>query len=381
MTLVAVLCALSVYLMVLGLALDASSQVLFGSAAWIAGSLALLTRRRRPVLVAALTAAADVFTAFFVPLNAAGVPTVIAFYSLGRYGTARSAWSVGVAAMCAEGFAIWYSRPGNQLGNAIQLLFAVGTGLFFRQRSELRARREQHAAESAVRAERRRIARELHDVVAHHISVINVLVGAGRTTMRADPERAEETLVTAERTARQAMAEMRDLLHVLRADDERDPEDHSGVGAAEVPTLIGQARQAGLPAGLVVDGEPAPLPAAVDHAVYRIVQESLTNTRKHAPGARASVRLTYEERAVVIEVLDDGTPWNDGSRDARDTSGAGYGLNGMAERVALCGGQLQTGPRPRGGFRVHARIPLPHAPKSPRTPEPPLPVSRTEADS
>ncbi|GAA3608715.1 hypothetical protein GCM10022419_112080 [Nonomuraea rosea] len=158
-----------------------------------------------------------------------------------------------------------------------------------RLRHRLVERRKRRAAESAVAAERRRIARELHDMVAHHITVINVLVGAGRATMATDRAAAEEAFVTAEHTARQAMAEMRRLLHVLRADGAAEPVDHTGIGAGGVPALVEQAR---LPARLEVVGEAVPLPAAVDHAVYRIVQEALTNTRKHAPAARASVRLS-----------------------------------------------------------------------------------------
>ncbi|RBQ21700.1 histidine kinase [Spongiactinospora rosea] len=325
--------------------------------AMILGALALLARRTRPLLVALVTVVLDIASALFTPFSVAEPASLVAFYTLGRYTSARLAWLTALATAVAEGVAMWATRgSANQVGNGIMLLLAVGVGHFFRLRYELRERRESHAAENAVRAERRRIARELHDVVAHHISVINVLVGAGRTTMATDPARAQEVLVTAERTAREAMSEMRELLHVLRAEDDKEPEDHSGVGAAEVATLVEQARTAGLPAALMIEGEPAPLPAAVDHAVYRIVQESLTNTRKHAPGARASVRLAYEEEAVVVEILDDGTNWTPGGRDA---TGAGYGLSGMAERVALCGGQLQTGRRTHGGFRVHARMPVP----------------------
>ncbi|PZG37398.1 histidine kinase [Spongiactinospora gelatinilytica] len=346
----------------------ASPAVRADAAAVVLGALALLARRSRPLLVALTTVALDITTALFTPFSVAEPASLVAFYTLGRYTPARLAWLTALATAIAEGFAMWATKgSANQVGNGLMLLLAVGVGHFFRLRYELRERRELHAAENAVRAERRRIARELHDVVAHHISVINVLVGAGRTTMATDPARAQEVLVTAERTAREAMSEMRELLHVLRAEDDKEPEDHSGVGAAEVATLVEQARAAGLPAALTIEGEPAPLPAAVDHAVYRIVQESLTNTRKHAPGARASVHLIYEEEAVAVEVLDDGTSWTPGGRDA---TGAGYGLSGMAERVALCGGQLQTGPRPRGGFRVHARMPVPgHAAQPPPNPE------------
>ncbi|MFC7645866.1 sensor histidine kinase [Streptosporangium lutulentum] len=205
-----------------------------------------------------------------------------------------------------------------------------------------------------MRAERHRIARELHDVVAHHISVITVLMGAARTTVLADPGKAQETLLTAERTARAAMAEMRQLLHVLRAEDGAEPENQAGIGTSALPELVEQAARAGLPARLEVTGDAVALPSAVDHAIYRIVQESLTNTRKHARGARSSVRLAYLPDAVEVEVLDDGP-----GAEAPPTGG--FGLGGMAERVALSGGELRTGPRQEGGFGVHARFPLPGA--------------------
>jgi signal transduction histidine kinase len=211
-----------------------------------------------------------------------------------------------------------------------------------------------------VHAERRRIARELHDVVAHHISVMNVLVGAARTTMSLDPARAEEVLATTEQTAREAMAEMRQLLAVLRADDEDEPTPQART--AQLPTLVARTCEAGLPTQLRVTGDSRPLPAAADLAVYRIVQEALTNTRKHTQGASAQVRLSYQDGAVEVEVLDDGGTAGHGTALS---PGGGYGLSGMAERVALCGGALQAGPRERGGFRVHARLPLPAATPAP----------------
>jgi len=270
--------------------------------------------------------------------------------------------TAGAAAVGYGALAAFAAGPGPSIGPAVALpLIPVVVGELFRQRYELRERRMAERAERAVRAERQRIARELHDVVAHHITVINVLVGAARTTMTDDPGRAQEVLVTAERTAREAMTEMRQLLHVLRAEEAEASENHAEVGTANLPGLVEQASRSGVPARLEVTGTAVPLPTAVDHAIYRIVQEALTNTRKHAPGARASIRLSYLGDAVEVEVLDDG------SANPVDDGVPGYGLGGMAERVALCGGELQTGRRPEGGFRVYARIPVePVAPERPR---------------
>ncbi|MEV5412276.1 sensor histidine kinase [Thermopolyspora sp. NPDC052614] len=317
-------------------------------------SVFLLARRKHPFIVTAIVMGADlVSTAISITLS--GFGHVFALYSVGRYASGVRVWVTTAVAAIAYGGTVAFVTGdivGEGIAGALGPPIYVGLGQLFRLRHELRERRIRERAERAVQAERRRIARELHDVVAHHISVINVLVGAGRTTMTTDPERAQEVLVTAERTAREAMTEMRQLLHVLRAEDADEPDNHAGVGTAALPALVEQSTRSGIPARLEVTGEAAPLPATIDHAVYRIVQEALTNTRKHAPGARASVRLAYLDEAVEVEVLDDGSA-APGGHDP------GYGLGGMAERVALCGGQLQTGRRPEGGFRVHARIPVP----------------------
>ncbi|GIH76326.1 sensor histidine kinase [Planobispora longispora] len=323
-----------------------------------AGAVPLIVRRNHPVAVALATLALDLLHTLLGLGDPATLPSVIGLYSLGRHAAGRTVWIIAAAASLSY-LAVYQLQSGEIPGNVsvpvLSPFLVVGLGQFLRLRGELRKRGQEQAAEAAVRAERRRIARELHDVVAHHISVINVMVGAGRTTMTTDPRRAQEALVTAERTAREAMAEMRQLLHVLRAEDGDEPDNHAGVGAEALPDLVARVDGAGPPVGLEVTGEAVPLPAAVDHAVYRIVQEALTNTRKHADGARVSVRLAYLSGAVEVEVLDDGL----GRRGGTAQTGSGFGLGGMAERVALCGGRLQTGPRPEGGFRVHAWIPVP----------------------
>ncbi|NUP03265.1 MAG: sensor histidine kinase [Nonomuraea sp.] len=315
-------------------------------------SLTLLVRRSRPLVVAGAVTALDVAGIAAGLVTSATLPEGIAFYSLARYASGRPALVVAGAGMAAYATVMEVTGPGigQFLAGAFVVAVPAGVGALVKARSELNERGRREAADAAVQAERRRIARELHDVVAHHITVINALVGGARATLAPEQEVTRETLESAQQTARQAMSEMRRLLDVLRADGNDGPDAATGVGADRLPALIGEARSAGLPASLTVTGDPVTLPAAVDHAVYRIVQEALTNTRKHATGARASVRLVYEIEAIEVEVLDDGLPQQGGT--------PGFGLGGMAERVALCGGQLSTGPRPGGGFRVHARIPL-----------------------
>jgi signal transduction histidine kinase len=204
----------------------------------------------------------------------------------------------------------------------------------------------------AVADERRRIARELHDVVAHHISVIGVLSTGARRVLRRDPDAADQALGTIADTSRTTLREMRRLLDVLRTDEEPDAELAPQPGLTGIEALVEQVREAGLPVHWEVIGEPVALEAGVALAVYRIVQEALTNTLKHAGIATASVRLRFDPCGLEVEVCDDG-------RGPLPHSGAGvgHGLVGMRERVALYGGTLHTGHRPGGGFAVRARIP------------------------
>jgi len=219
-----------------------------------------------------------------------------------------------------------------------------------RQSASLAARSAelQRQAEEAAAAERTRIARELHDIVAHHLSVI-VLQAAGT---RASGKPAGPSLEKIENSARQALAETRRLLGVLR-----DPDDEAGLdpqpGIGDLDELAASVRAAGLPVHLVIDGDPAALPAAVDVSVYRIVQEALTNVLKHAGPARAEVMIGCAADTVTVEVTDNGM-----AEPGRKAPGGGHGLAGMRERAAVFGGELAAGPRPGGGFAVRARLPL-----------------------
>jgi signal transduction histidine kinase len=206
----------------------------------------------------------------------------------------------------------------------------------------------QRQAEQAAAAERARIARELHDIVAHHLSVV-VLLAAGA---RASGKPAGATLEKIENSARQALDETSSLLNVLRDPDE-EAELAPPPAIGELDALAASVRAAGLPVNLTIDGNLAALPAVVDVSVYRIVQEALTNVLKHAGPARAEVTIGYEQDTVTIEVTDDGTGHpGDGSPRG------GHGLAGMRERAAAFGGELTAGPRPGGGFAVRGRLPL-----------------------
>jgi signal transduction histidine kinase len=215
----------------------------------------------------------------------------------------------------------------------------------------LESEREQREA-AVVEAERARIARELHDVVSHSISVIAVQSQAIRRRLGPEYEREAADLAGVETTARQAMAEMRRLLGVLRSDGERLPlAPNPGLG--QLPRLVEKVRGSGLEVDVAVVGEPLPLPPGVDLAAYRIVQEALTNAIKHARTRRATVEVRYEGGAIALLVTDDG------AGPAANGNGAGHGLLGMRERVTLYGGTLETGPGAEGrGFRVRAVLPV-----------------------
>jgi signal transduction histidine kinase len=239
------------------------------------------------------------------------------------------------------------------------VVFFIGRTVYTRRRYVTALEGRAEAAEANQRAlaaqavgdERRRIARELHDVVAHHVSVMGVLATGARRTGRRDPAAADAALAAIEETGRSAMRELRRLLDVLRTEEE-PPELTPQPGLAGVHALVEQIRDTGLPVSLEIDGEPPDLDPGVALAVYRIVQEALTNTIKHAGPARAAVRLTCDPDALAVDVTDDGR----GPVSA--PSGVGHGLVGIRERVALYGGELRTGPRLGGGYRVYAKIPV-----------------------
>ncbi|MCD0482481.1 sensor histidine kinase [Streptacidiphilus sp. ASG 303] len=223
-----------------------------------------------------------------------------------------------------------------------------------------RLERERDArAKVAVAAERARIARELHDVVAHNVSVMVVQADGAAYVMDASPGQAREALATIASTGRQALDEMRRLLGVLRSADPGEGEYVPQPGVEQLPDLLEQVRGAGLPVDFALEGSPCPLPRGVELTAYRIVQEALTNVRKHGgPDARAEVRIRFADGTVDVRVEDDGRGAVAELYEQGGADGQGHGLIGMRERVGMVGGSLDAGPRPGGGFRIRAVLPL-----------------------
>ena len=329
---------------------------------------ALTVRRRAPLLMWLAIWAALGLLCLLGPNSVRGLAfTFVVFtaaYSLGAYADSRLA-AAGLAltapvvvVLADKGeLALTFSQgQGSQkavLLAVLQLLACWLAGAFVqaRRRAEAQAARSaalRRQAQEAVAAERARIARELHDSVAHHLSVI-VLQAAGTRASGKAPETALEKI---ELSARQALTETRRLLGVLR-----DPDEETLLGPrpgiAELDELVASVRAAGLTVNLVVRGDYASLPAAVDVSVYRIVQESLTNVLKHAGPACADVTVGCATDGVLIEVADNGT-----GEPADEVLVGGHGLAGMRERAAVFGGELAAGPRPGGGFAVRAQLPL-----------------------
>jgi len=219
-----------------------------------------------------------------------------------------------------------------------------------KKRAAQAEREREERARAAVTEERARIARELHDVVGHSVSVMTVQASAVRRLLRPEQEREREALLIVERTGREALAEMRRMVGVLRRPEE-GPALAPQPSLEHVGRLVEQAREAGLSVELRVEGDPQPLPAGVDLTAYRLVQEGLTNAIKHARAERAQVVVCYGNGDLEVTVSDDG-------RGAGSGDGGGHGLVGMRERVAVFGGELEAGPRVEGGYRLRAKLPV-----------------------
>jgi signal transduction histidine kinase len=242
-------------------------------------------------------------------------------------------------------------------GGATGVLFAVGGAAFAWTWGELWRTRRARRADAARRTradERARIARELHDVVAHHVSLIVVQAVAADDAFDERPEVARKALRTIESSGRDALAELRRLLQTMRPDQADDDAHAPQPGLGQLDTLAATVEAAGLAVVVRREGAAVALPAGIDLSAYRIVQEALTNTLRHAHATRAEVTVRYAEDALAIEVRDDG---GGGSASAADLGG-GHGIVGMRERAALVGGTLEIGAAPRGGFRVRAELPL-----------------------
>jgi signal transduction histidine kinase len=210
-------------------------------------------------------------------------------------------------------------------------------------------------AERAVARERARIAREMHDVVAHGMSAIAVQAAGGRQIVRTDPDKAADVFANIEQIGRESLTELRRMLGVLRGGGDEVASLAPQPGIADVAVAVEQSSAAGVPTTLVVDGPRRPLAPGIELAAFRIVQESLTNVRKHAgPSASATVRVGYEPRRLLLEISDDGR----GVVSSLSATGGGHGVIGMRERVDIYGGTFAAGPRPGGGYVVRAELPI-----------------------
>jgi signal transduction histidine kinase len=325
------------------------------------GSGALYWRRSRPLLVFGVTWGAAVLGIWLRDAGTVAIAMMFALYSVGRYAT-DDRWGyipLGGALVFVTVSSLVDAVAVAEIGFGLLFTFFVwyiGRRLRIRGERAVLLEREQAAeARRAVAEERTRIARELHDVVAHRVSLMTVQAGAAKTIAADDPEGASQAMQAVEQAGRQALDELRHLLGVLRPEADGEALGPQP-GLAEVPRLVDQFRAAGLDVALTMDGASADLPARVDLSAYRIVQEALTNALKHAgPGARTEVRLHTGGRGVDIEVLDDG-------RGGTILTGSGHGIVGMRERALLLGGRLDASPRPDGGFQVVAHLPVAEEP-------------------
>jgi signal transduction histidine kinase len=345
----------------------------------VVGTGVLVVRRKAPVLVLLATATCA-YASYLLGYPDHGLPlaAVVALYTVASrcerrttiVATAAVILSLPIAYILADAGDL---NAGTLSGNVALFGVAAVWGDrkqvrdAFHEQLELRAadqeRERLESAQHAVDEERTRIARELHDVVAHSMSVIAVQSGVAAHVIDAKPDEAKRLLETISSTSRDALTEMRRLLGVLRSEgDGGGSELEPAPGCDAIGALAARVREAGIPVDVVVEGEATcqAVPAGVDLSAYRIVQEALTNVLKHAGSASATVTLRYEPDAVHIEVVDDGR-----GAAVLDRTGAGHGLVGMRERAALYDGTLAAGPRPGGGFRVAATLRFAPAAKAP----------------
>jgi signal transduction histidine kinase len=334
-------------------------------------TLPLLLYRRAPA-VAALAVLGSLALESFLAQSATdsvtALPSVmLAYWVAGTIENELRSVAVALAGFVFGVVVVARDPAGFDAGDAVFIAiaagapYAVGVAMRARDRREraLRVRtehleREREAeARAAVAEERTRIARELHDVVGHSVTVMTVQAGAARMLVETDPAAARDRLLAVESSGREALAEMRRLLEVLR---EADDSDSLGPqpDVADVGRLVADARAAGSDVELAVEGKPVALPPGEALAAYRIVQEALTNARKHASGSRVDVQVRYTPEALELAVENEA----DGIVSETWDDGSGHGVIGMRERVSLYGGELDVGPRPEGGFAVRARLPI-----------------------
>jgi len=353
----------------------------------LASCLPLLARSRWPVPVAAATVVVGVVELVLIPFTPGPRPETlgismfavgVALYAVATRTDRRTAWRTGCCAAAALTLTALVVRPGleelpQNLGLIAWPCLSVAIGDAVRSRRELlasaveRAERAERTREEEARRrvteERMRIARELHDVVAHHITLVNAQAGVAHHLMRTDPEHAYQALERIRDTSRTALDELRATVGLLRHSGDQAAPREPAPGLAGLDDLLDAFRHSGLPVALERSGAPVELPPITDLTAYRIIQEALTNTHKHAGPATARVRLDFGPERLRITVEDDGASPAAGQGNGE---GTGHGMIGMHERARAAGGTLSAGPRTTGtrthrGFRVHAELPLPAA--------------------
>jgi signal transduction histidine kinase len=322
--------------------------------------VALLWRRRSPAVVLAVVMASNVlYFGLGYPYGPAWLALIVAFWTAVTGGARRVAWATAVVGLAAYfTLAALLDRVGPataatiaaHLGWLLLVLSVSEIALAARQRRQAAERTRAEEARRRAGEERMRIARELHDVLAHNISLINVQAGVALHLMDEQPGQSRTALVAIKQASNDALGELRSVLDVLRQGDEAPPRAPAS-GLTQLDSLVAGAGATGLEVRTRVEGLPRPLPAGTDLAAFRIVQESLTNVTRHAGPASATVLVRYGPDDLTVRVDDDG-------RGPVAAAGNGNGIRGMRERVAALGGELTTGPRPGGGFRVQARLPI-----------------------
>jgi signal transduction histidine kinase len=335
-------------------------------------TLPIAARRVSPLGALTISVAA---ISLHIALGYEGVPAgtlaaLVILYSAASMTDMRQA--ILAAAITAAGIAIYFAtdRSDPSLTQAVSTsatyAAAWGLGVYVRSRREylnvveerasLLEREREVRSREAVADERARIARELHDMVGHALSLIVIQSGGAQRVLQSKPELVRDTLASIEATGRQALTDMERMLGMLRTTEATEETLSPQPGLGDIEVLAARVSEAGLPVEVAVEGSPVPLPTSVDLSAYRIIQEALTNALKHAGPAQADVNIRYGPDSLELVIVDNG---QGASGDAVDNHrGGGRGLIGMKERVALFGGELHAGPRPEGGFRVHARLPL-----------------------
>ncbi|MFI6372017.1 sensor histidine kinase [Streptomyces sp. NPDC050546] len=336
----------------------------------VLGAAALVFRRRAPMTVLALTGTFSVIESVTGdPRAPVAMSAVIALYTVASTTDRPTTWRVGLltttvltGAAMAAGPLPWYAQEnlgivawagiGATAGDAVRSRRAFIQAI--RERAERAERTREEEARRRVAEERLRIARDLHDVVAHHIALVNVQAGVAAHVMDKRPDQAKEALSHVREASRSALNELRATVGLLRQSGDPEAPTEPAPGLDRLDELAGTFRNAGQRIEVARTDQGTALPAAVDLAAYRIIQEALTNVQKHAgPHAKAEVSVVRVGPNIEITVLDDGS-----GEDADPGSGGGHGLLGMRERVTALRGTLTTGPRYGGGFRVHAILPV-----------------------